>query len=570
MNGTAISIGTAASSTTTLAASPTTVSPGSLTILTATVSPSSATGIVTFHDGANLLGSAQLSSGTAILATHFSSAGTHTLSAGYAGNATYASSTSSTLSETVAAGAYSLDLSSYSPTTGTMTANSHSVSYLFYQNVVYAADPVKNQYESMNLFIPTSVDGIAVSGAQPILLDINVGGFMSNSVWNNTGWQPNDSNAPYALANGYIVAQVGCRGRDLQDSTGAYYGKAPAAIVDLKAAVRFLRYNYNAGTFTGDVDHIFSSGGSAGGALSSLIGASGNSPLYDSYLAEIGAADADDNIFAVGAWSPVVDLDHTDMTYEWIYGYGSPLGSGVNQELSQDLQNLFESYEDSLNLTGKRGSYGGITHGNINDYILREYMEPSLNKYVQSGNSAPSYATCTGSGSSESCTFTLENYLSNSVGMREQSVPAYDSFFDTAAGYSNVNTSVTFSIAEFGNATTNAQHFTNFSLQKTTGNSSAAISGDLQAVVNMMNSMYFIGNAISSGDTSGVAKYWYIRDGASATTTSAIVIVNLATILEDLLGTSNVNAAEDWNTGHNVNTDPNGFSTWVKNSIAAN
>ncbi len=569
VNGTAISIATAASSSTVLAASPTTVSPGSLTILTATVSPSSATGKVTFYDNTSALGTAQLSSGTATLATHFSSTGSHTLSAVYSGDFSYAPSTSTTQSESVNAGSYSLDLSSYSYTAGTMTANSHSVDYLFYQNVVYAANPVNNQYESMNLFIPTSVDGIAVSGAQPIMLDINVGGFMSNSVWNNTGWQPNDSNAPYALGKGYIVAQVGCRGRDLQDFTGAYYGKAPAAIVDLKAAVRFLRYNYTAGTFTGDVDHIFSSGGSAGGALSSLLGASGNSPLYDSYLAEIGAADADDNIFAVGAWSPVVDLDHTDMTYEWIYGSLNTQTGPVNSVISQELQTNFQSYENSLNLTGMRGSYGALTYSNIADYILKEYMEPSLNKYVQSGNSAPSYATCTGTGSSESCTFTFSDYLNDSVGQREDSVPAYDSFFDLASSstLTGVNTEETFSVQEFGNSTINARHFTNFSSQYVDGKD---IDSDIPSLVNMMNPMYFLENAIASGDTSGVAKYWYIRDGAIATTTSAIVIANLVTIVEDLWGTSNVNAAEDWNTGHNVNTDPRGFSTWVTNSIAAN
>jgi hypothetical protein len=565
VNGTAISVAAASPSTTSLAASSTTVNPDALTILTVAVSPSSATGAVTFYDGTSLLGTAQLSSGTATLATHFSSTGSHTLSAAYAGDATYASSTSSTRTETVSAGSYSLDLSNYSYTTGTMTANSHSVAYRYYSNVVYAANPVDPSYESMNIFIPTSIDGTAVTSKMPVMFEINVGGFVCSQAGN----QP-QTNGQYALGNGYVVVEAGCRGENLENSTLGYYGKAPASIVDLKAAVRFLRFNYNQGNFDGDADHIIDSGGSAGGCLASLLGASGNSALYDSYLAEIGAADADDNIFAVGAWSPVVDMDHTDMSYEWIYGYGTPLGSGVNQELSTDLQTLFQTYEDSLSLTGKRNNYGAITYSNIDDYILKEYMEPSLDKYMQSGNSAPSYATCTGTGSNESCTFTLSDYLSNSVGHREQSVPAYDSFFDTANEYSNVNTSLTFSVQEFGNATTNAQHFTNFSLQKTTGNSSATISSDLQTVVNMMNPMYFIENAIAGVDTSGMAKYWYIRDGASATTTSAIVIVNLATSVEDLFGTSNVNAAEDWNTGHNVNTDPGGFSTWVANSVATN
>ena len=70
------------------------------------------------------------------------------------------------------------------------------------------------------------------------------------------------------------------------DTSGNYYGKAPAAIVDLKSAVRFIRYNK--GTFPGNVDWIVSSGSSAGGALSSLLGASGTSTLYDDYFTELG------------------------------------------------------------------------------------------------------------------------------------------------------------------------------------------------------------------------------------------------------------------------------------------
>ena len=57
--------------------------------------------------------------------------------------------------------------------------------------------------------------------------------------------------------------------------------------------------------------------------------------------------------------------------------------------------------------------------------------------------------------------------------------------------------------------------------------------------------------------------------------TSAYVIVDLATAAENLLGTSHVNAWEDWGEGHNVETDSNGnqtgltFMTWVFNSVAA-
>jgi hypothetical protein len=70
--------------------------------------------------------------------------------------------------------------------------------------------------------------------------------------------------------------------------------------------------------------------------------------------------------------------------------------------------------------------------------------------------------------------------------------------------------------------------------------------------------MYFIGL-----QNNGCAQYWYIRDGAKATDTSAMVIIDLATSLGNLLGASHVNAWEDWDAGHNVNENPDGFITWI-------
>ncbi len=561
------------SSTTSLAGAPTSAYPGSLVVLTATVSPSAATGSVTFYQGSTSLGTATLSGGTATLNTHFSSAGTYKLSATYGGDSTYTGSTSSSVSETIASGSYSLDLSSYSCSTATTTVTtdtSHSVTYCLYSGVVYAANPVNATYESMNIYVPTSVDGTSVSD-KPILFENSVGGYMSSQAG-----QPG-TNGNYALGKGYVVVEPGCRGRD-NGSSGDYYGVAPAAMVDLKAAIRFLRYNASLGTFTGDVSHIISSGGSAGGALSALLGASGNSTLYSTYLAAIGAADANDNIFAVGAWSPITNLDHADMAYEEEYGGLKYSGSAVNSTVSSALVSEFATYQDDLALTDKRGSLGTLTSSNITQYVLQQYMEPSLLKYVTAGGTAPSYATCT----SSACTFTFANYVDGSIGTRGKGVPAFDSFFDITSSNAyygtEVNTACQPETLEFGNPTGTTtysgsncsggspRHFTNFSSEAM---DSTAISSSMQTTVNMMNPMYYLMNAISGGDTSGVASYWYVRDGTIATDTSAYIIVDLATAAENLLGTSKVNAWEDWGEGHNVNADPGGFSTWVSTSVAA-
>ncbi|MBP1651722.1 MAG: Tat pathway signal sequence domain protein [Bacteroidetes bacterium] len=103
-----------------------------------------------------------------------------------------------------------------------------------------------------------------------------------------------------------------------RNNDGTYYGKAPAAIVDLKAAVRYIRHNK--GLLPGDADYIISTGVSAGGALPGLLAASGNCHLYDAYLNETGAADEPDNIYASACFCPITDLDHADGAYEWMYG----------------------------------------------------------------------------------------------------------------------------------------------------------------------------------------------------------------------------------------------------------
>ena len=45
----------------------------------------------------------------------------------------------------------------------------------------------------------------------------------------------------------------------------------------------------------------------------------------------------------------------------------------------------------------------------------------------------------------------------------------------------------------FGNTTTEARHFTSFSLQQSSVNRNAEIDSEVKTLVNMMNAMYFIG-----------------------------------------------------------------------------
>jgi hypothetical protein len=339
------------------------------------------------------------------------------------------------------------------------------------------------------------------------------------------------------------VVCPGLRGWNLL-ANGTYYGKAPAAIVDLKAAVRYIRHNE--GVMPGNSDWIIASGISGGGALSTLLGVSGNSHLYDTYLEEIGAANASDHIFASAPYCPIMDLDHADMAYEWEFGI-TPIGEElVNQSISEQLKNAFILYQASLNLQGING-YGNITAENYGDYLVETYLIPSANEYLNalSNENRETYLSQNTwiSWSDNSASFTFADYVAY-IGRKKQ-LPAFDAF-DLSAWENTL----------FGNSTTNARHFTNFSLQYDSGDPSAEIDGELQTIVNMMNPMYFI-----QENNTECAQYWFIRSGTKDTDTAHTVFGNLAAILENM--DRDVNASLYWDGGHGVNLDPEVFVAWV-------
>jgi hypothetical protein len=441
-----------------------------------------------------------------------------------------------------------------------------------YKHIPYVADPVDADYQSLDVAVPVQVDGKAVDATHaPILFRIGVGGYMSSrnaggaAQGGRMGGPPEgrvggppagrgmggpggagniSRNTDLALAAGYVVVSPGCRGRDNRATDGTFYGKAPAAIVDLKAAVRYVRHN--AGVMPGNVNWIVTTGVSAGGALSALLGASGGYHLYDAYLKEIGAADADDAVFASADFCPIMDLDHADMAYEWMYG-AVPARSGlVNQELSKQLRDAFAAYQASLKLQGKSG-FGTLTADNYATYLLKTYLFPSANKYLKALTEEQRSAYLAKNPwltwSDKGAAFTFTDYLAH-VG-RMKRLPAFDDF-EMRQPEPN----------EFGNKTTDSRHFTTFSLRQATGNPSAGLDDGLQAVVNLMNPMYFIGQ-----NNPGMAGHWWIRMGTSDNHTSLTVVGNLAASLENRK--KDVNAWLYWDAGHGADEDAEDFIAWI-------
>ncbi|MBQ7215119.1 MAG: hypothetical protein IJS39_03960 [Synergistaceae bacterium] len=306
------------------------------------------------------------------------------------------------------------------------TSTVNNVTYRAYTNLVYVSKPVNETYQRMNVYIPETyfsggtINGYSASTA-PIFMPNGVGGYSKASAMS-----PSSSNSlGLALQNGLVVASPALRGRDSD------YGTAPACIVDYKAAVRYLR---TAGLPAGNTDRIISSGTSAGGAISSLLGAAGNSPDYDEWLDELGAANASDDIFASMCYCPITNLDNADGAYEWTFGSGS--------DASEELAANFITYLNGLNLGYSLNSDGT---GTFADYL--ESLGISLSTYGATRD--------------------------------KSQIPAFDRLDLSSA--ENI---------EFGNA-----HFTEYGYNHNTASSNAMADS---AVIKAMNPMNYIGSATTA------------------------------------------------------------------------
>ena len=182
---------------------------------------------------------------------------------------------------------YDLDFSKQKYTEQSIEVNGQAVKFRAYEGVVYVRNPVDTRYEIINIYVPEAyynggeIDGFNAETA-PIFLPNQIGGYMpaepGKPALEGKRGEPEDgpkspNAALVALSKGYVVASPGARGRT--ESTG----KAPAAIVDLKAAVRYLKANDK--VMPGNAEKIISNGTSAGGAMSALLGATADQKDYE-------------------------------------------------------------------------------------------------------------------------------------------------------------------------------------------------------------------------------------------------------------------------------------------------
>lgn len=467
--------------------------------------------------------------------------------------------------------------------TKTLSVKDKTFKVRAYENIVYVRNPVDATYQIINIYIPEeyfsnkSVNGYTAASA-PIFFPNQIGGYMpakpattegsgmgmmpplngqvqgQNSPPQNVqGNAPNGGEARTnsvvsALARGYVVASAGARGRTSAN------GKAPAAIVDLKAAIRYLKYNDQ--VMPGDAGKIFSNGTSAGGAMSALLGATGNNPDYAPYLNALGAAPGKDDIFAVSAYCPITNLDHADAAYEWqfygisTYRRGGPTtrqNTGVNTltaeqiKVSEELKKLFPDYVNSLRLRDKNGktlTLGADGNGSFKE-LVKSYVAASAQTVLDGGKDMSSYNFLTVTGGKVT-NLDWDKYLTYLE--RQKTPPAFD-----ALDLSTPETQV------FGTATVDKQHFTVFSQAHTT------VAGATLAdpkIIKMMNPMNYIGAAKTN-----TAKHWRVRHGTKDKDTGLAIPVLLGTMLQNK--NYDVDLALPWDRPHSGDYDLDELFRWI-------
>ena len=261
--------------------------------------------------------------------------------------------------------------------------------------ISYCENPADEKYETLGIFVPGDYmtasdngDGTFTCEVNP---DVSVGNYTAETApvvipVDTPGYSA--MAAPTKYVNGvssytnagFIYLNAGCRGRD---------AGAPAGVTDLKAAIRYLRYNE--GTVAGSMERIFTFGMSGGGAQSALVGATGDSELYTPYLEAIGAVQGvSDAVAGSMCWCPITNLDQANEAYEWNMGVTRTDLDAETQQLSDSMAEAFAEYINELGLKDESGNVLTLTEsedgiyqsGSYYDYLMSA-VERSLNNFLK-------------------------------------------------------------------------------------------------------------------------------------------------------------------------------------------
>lgn len=435
-----------------------------------------------------------------------------------------------------------------------------SVGYTAYERLFYVTNVEDSVYQFLNVFVP---DGATQN--TPIFLRTYVGGYMASPAA-----QPQAGDATgRALKEGYVVVIPGTRGRNsafvadkayskahkgVKEGQTIYTGRAPKAILDLKAAIRYLRHFDK--DMLGNAECIITDGTSAGGAMSALMGATGNNPEYAELLKNMGAADERDDVFASICYCPIIDLEHADMAYEWLFQQTDSRQNldDLHKSYTEELAALFPAYLESLRLKKSDGTL--LTADNYLDYIKSEIIRsaqiaknagadiPDSLGFSFNNSAGGMFAAPINGGMPPQMQggqlpqgmrpmrsglrvrqvgeyiidLDMKQYLNYVVSTQPlKGVPAFDSQIEKINRASGENDL-------FGDWTGNSVNFTDFTARK----NNVTLSDANRQNVRLMNPMNFIDDSNTT-----IAPHWYIRHGARDRDTAFPVPVNFAIKLQN-------------------------------------
>lgn len=442
----------------------------------------------------------------------------------------------------------------------------NDVKFRAYTDIPYVLAPI-DPIQKLNIFVPIGyihnqvINGYSKEDA-PIFMPNTVGGYMPGprDFPGNTVFPNNSETICQALKRGYVVVSAGLRGRTQINKDNKYIGKAPAFIVDMKAAIRYIKYNKDR-LPAGNVNKIITNGTSAGGATSALVGTSGNNKFFENYLDNIGAADVSDNIFAASVYCPIHNLEHADMAYEWEFfgikpwsreeikvSNGNVEKKRINGTLSEEevqlsslLKNNFVDYVNELKLKDEEGKslvLDSNGNGSFKDWILNKLVESAQKALDNHENLDFPWIKIKDKKVLQIDWDQYIRYIS-----RMKSVPAFDGL--------NLETPEN---SLFGTENVEKKHFTEFSKKHSHVNSSLA---DIK-IINAINPTYYIGKGVSS-----IAPHWRIRHGASDRDTSFAIPAILALLLKN--NGYDVNVAFPWGKPHSGDYDLEELFDWIDN-----
>ena len=458
------------------------------------------------------------------------------------------------------------------------TIDNKEIKYRAFEYIPYVANPIDIDQQYMNIYVPEEYfNNGTVNGYNTQTAPI----FMPNAV---VGYMPSQAMAPkvengkpnsvlYALSRGYVVASPATRGRTNKASDGNFIGKAPAVIVDLQAATAYLHANNAA--IPGNANRIITNGTSAGGAVSLLQGATGNSSDFQPYLQALGAATAPTNVYAVSAYAPITNLDAADMAYEWSYsgitsfnkvsmGQGELPQANVGGTAAPPKRTM-----QRVNLNADDLAYSNLLKERFPDYVNNLQLHDSMGRILKldkNGNGTfKSYVKtfiidAANKAQAQGTDLSRHTYLvrDNKTGViKDINWDVYNQFvsrskapgaFDARANDSGEN-------SLFGTSTTDNNHFTiTAALHDTTSNQDVYVEN--AKVVTMMNPMNYLGSPAATN-----AQFYRIRYGTADSNTSIVIPLIVGTRAQNL--GYKVDMSTPFNVDHSGDYDLEDLFNWM-------